>query len=48
MFYYLYIIDIAYFVKAALKVMFPVILYWPTVSKMHVGGMAVEAETFKQ
>ena len=32
----------------ALKVMFPILLYWPTVSEVDVGGMAVEVEPFCQ
>ena len=30
--------------RAALKVMPPILLYWPTVLEVDVGGMAVEAE----
>ena len=37
-----------YFTRAALKVMPPVLLYWPTVSEVDAGGMAVEGETSHQ
>ena len=30
--------------KATLKVMLPILLYWPTASEVDVGGVAVEAE----
>jgi len=30
--------------RAALKVMPPILLYWPTISEMNVGSMAVEVE----
>ena len=34
--------------RAALKVMSPILLCWPTISEVGVGGMAVEAEPSHQ
>ena len=48
MFYYLYINNIVYVMRAATKVMPPILLYWSTVSKMNAGGMAVKAERVHQ
>jgi len=33
--------NIIYFMRAALKVMLPILSYWPTMSEADVGGMAV-------
>lgn len=34
--------------RAALKVMAPILLYWPKMSEADVDGMAVEVETSRQ
>jgi len=34
--------------RAALKEMFPILLFWPTISEADVDGIALEAEPFHQ
>jgi len=36
------------YTKAALKVMPPILFFWPTTSEADVGGMAVDAEPSQQ
>ena len=48
MFCYLCNNDTVYFTRAALKVMSPIFLYWPTISEENVGGTAAEAECSHQ
>ena len=44
MFCYLYLNNIACCARAALKVVPPVLLCWPTTPEADVGGLSVEAE----
>ena len=44
MFCYLHVNDIVYFMRAALKVMPPLLLCWPLMSEADVGDVAVEVE----
>jgi len=37
-----------FYTRAALKVMSPILLCWPTTSETDVGGMAVDPEPFCQ
>ena len=48
MFYYLYINDPTYFVRAALKLIPPVLLCLPTTSEADTGGLVVEVEPSHQ
>lgn len=47
MFVYVYIYTCVY-TRTALKVMPSILLWWPTVSEVDVGGVAGEAETSQQ
>jgi len=44
----MYIHYIIYFMRAAVKVMPPILLCWPTMSRVDAGGMAVEVDPSHQ
>ena len=48
MFCYLYVNDTVHFVRAAPKIMPPILLCWPAMTEADIGGMAVEAEPSHQ
>ena len=48
MLFYLCINNITYLTRAALKVMFPILFCWPTMSEADGGGMAVGVEPSHQ
>ena len=48
MFCYLYFNDIVYFMRATPEVKPPILLCWPTTSKVNIGFMAVDVEPSHQ